>query len=220
MDSGRQKLKEELVRQVIEKLAAMDIRIQEEPLNSVPVSVSGRHVHLTRADMDLLFGPGSQLSVQKELSQPGQFAANEKVTVAGPRGSIENVRILGPLRKSTQIELAASDARRIGVRPVVRPSGVLEGTPGATIIGPAGTVETEQGCIAAERHIHMTPGQAIERGLTDGQEVKVRIDSRRGGVLEHVHVRVSPDYAYDMHIDTDEANAVEAMPGMRGNIIL
>lgn len=205
--------------QIMEELAARGIQVMEEPPEIVPISVSARHVHLTRTDMDILFGKGSNLTIQKKLSQPGQFAANEKVTVKGPKGIIENVRVLGPLRSSTQIELSASDARRIGVQAVVRQSGDLEGTPGVMILGSAGSIETEKGCIIAERHIHMTPDLAEMLNLKNGQQVSVEIGGKRGGIFRHVSIRVRPDYAYDMHIDTDEANAYQIGAGTKGKII-
>lgn len=201
------KLKTEIVEQVIKKLNENSIFLMEPDLKDVPISVSGRHLHLSREDMDVLFGKESELTVFKPISQPGQFASNEKVTIVGPRGQIDNLRILGPLRKETQIELAASDARRIGMKLPVRASGDLDGTPGITIIGPRGSVMVSSGCMIAERHIHMTPKQAKQRGVEDGQQIQVRVDSGKGGIMDRVFVRVREDFAYDMHVDSDDANA-------------
>lgn len=216
-------LKEELVEKIAEELEKAGIEVSEyakENLMEIPVSVSARHVHLSRKDMDRLFGSGSELTLYKSLSQPGQFAAVEKVALEGPKGRIENVRILGPLRSQTQAELAPSDARHIGLHLPVRSSGDLKGTPGIRVIGPAGSLELEEGCILAERHIHMTVRQARERGLTDGQKVQVKINGLRGGQFDSVHIRIRDDYALDMHIDTDEANAFQIEPGTRGTIII
>lgn len=218
-----EQLKNELAEMVINELKKAGIEVSEtskEDLMDVPVNVSARHVHLSRSDMDSLFGQGSILTMQKGLSQPGQFAAAERVTVSGPKGEITGVRVLGPLRRHTQVEVSPSDARRIGVNPPVRSSGSLEGTPGVTITGPAGSLKLEEGCIIAERHIHMTCKQARERGLTDGQNVQVKIEGSRGGMFDRVHIRARDDYAYDMHIDTDEANALLAGHPVRGKIII
>ena len=218
-----EQLEKELAERVIRELKKAGVEVLE-PLKEnrleVPVSVSARHVHLSREDMDRLFGAGSKLTVDRELSQPGQFAAAEKVTVTGPKGEISKVRVLGPLRRQTQVELAPSDARRIGVNPPVRPSGSLAGTPGVMLTGPLGSLELEEGCMIAERHIHMTCEQAEKRGLKNGQSVQVWIGGPRGGKLLGVRIRVSDDYTYDMHIDTDEANAFQAVPGTRGRMIL
>lgn len=223
MEERITRLKEELIERVVKELEKAGVGVSGYTLDSlmdVPVSVSARHIHLSRSDMDRLFGTGSELTMYKKLSQPGQFAAVEKVVMEGPKGRIENVRILGPLRNQTQAELAPSDARHLGLHLPVRSSGDLKGTPGAVIIGPAGSLELEEGCIIAERHIHMTVRQARERGLTDGQTVQVKIEGARGGQFDSVHIRVRDDYALDMHIDTDEANAFQTEPGTRGTIII
>jgi len=173
----------------------------------VPVGISNRHVHLTEEHIEILFGAGHQLTPTKDLSQPGQFACEETVTLVGPKGSMPNVRVLGPARKATQIELAATDTFKLGVKPPVRDSGDLEGTPGLELVGPAGRVQVDSGTIIAARHIHMTPEDAEKYGLKDGQHVKVRVPGPRAGVFERVLIRVSPNYALDMHVDTDEGNA-------------
>ena len=173
----------------------------------VPVGISNRHVHLTQEHLEELFGPGHRLTKLKDLSQPGQFASEETVTLVGPKGSLEGVRILGPVRDASQVELSATDTFKLGVRPPVRESGDLDGTPGIEIVGPAGKVHLEQGVIIAARHIHMSPREAAAFGLRDGDRIEVEVPGERGGVFENVLIRVSPHYALDLHLDTDEGNA-------------
>lgn len=178
----------------------------------VMVETSARHLHLSQADLETLFGAGAKLTVKKELSQPGQFAANEKVEVVGPKGSLK-MSVLGPVRKETQVEIALTDARKIGISAPIRESGDIAGTPGCKLIGPKGEVEIPCGVIAAKRHIHFTPAEAAEAGVTDKQIVSVKVDyNGRGLIFGDVVVRVSPSYASAMHIDTDESNAA-ALPG-------
>ena len=191
---------------VVKEASILGIEITKEK-KLVPVSISARHLHLKKEHLEILFGSGHDLTKIKDISQPGQYAAEEKVTLQGPRGKIENVRVLGPLRKETQVEISATDARVLGVKPVVRDSGNMDGTPGLTLIGPEGTVTIEKGCIVAERHIHMTPKDAAEFNVSDGQIVSVKVNTPRGGVFDKVLIRVREDYALDMHIDVDEANA-------------
>ncbi len=192
---------------VMEELERCGLAPDREPLRFVPVGVSARHVHLSQADMELLFGTGKPLTKFKDISQPGQYAANEKVTVIGPKGTIENVRILGPFRKHTQVEIAASEARKLGVQPPVRESGRIEGSPGVQLAGPHGAVTLVQGCIIAERHIHMTPADARAYGVRHGQKVQVKVPGGKGGIMDHVSIKVREDYALEMHIDTDDSNA-------------
>lgn len=173
----------------------------------IPVSISARHVHLCREDMDTLFGEGSELTVFKELSQPGQYASNEKVTIAGPRGSFEGVRVLGPLRGRSQVEISMTDARKLGVAPPVRSSGDIDGSASVILIGPKGSIILQEGCIVAERHIHMSPSDAKFYGVSDLEKVMVKIHNAKGGTLDNVYVRVRDDFELDMHIDTDDANA-------------
>lgn len=173
----------------------------------VNVGISNRHIHLSEAHIEALFGAGYTLTKTKDLSQPGQFASEETVTLIGPKGSIAGVRVLGPARKASQVELTGTDTFKIGVRPPVRDSGKLDGTPGIDVEGPKGRVHLDQGVIIAARHIHMTPQDAQEHSLKDGDHVCVTIPGPRGGILEQVLVRVSPDYALDLHLDTDEGNA-------------
>jgi len=205
-EAARKELADVVRRLVLEELARSGLAPAGRLPFVVPVGVSARHLHVTREHMAVLFGPGSELSVHRPISQPGQFAANEQVTLVGPKGSIERVRILGPYRSKTQIELAPSDARRLGITPPVRRSGDLAGTPGITVVGPYGRLELAEGCIIAERHIHMTPDDARAFGVRDGQKVKVRVDGERGGFMDHVMIRVRDDFKLELHIDTDEAN--------------
>jgi putative phosphotransacetylase len=173
----------------------------------MPVGVSGRHVHLSRADMDVLFGPGSDLTHKKDLKQPGQFAAEETVTLQGPKGKLAKVRVLGPLRPETQIEVSVADGFALGVTPPMRLSGKLGGTPGVEIVGPAGTVKKDAGVIVAQRHIHILPDMASRFGLKNGDEVDIRIGGDRGGVLSKVVVRAVDKSALELHVDMEEANA-------------
>ena len=184
------------------------------------VEVSARHIHLSNADLAVLFGEGHQLTCKKELSQPGQFACEEKVTVKGPRGELK-MSVLGPTRKDTQVEVSLTDARTLGVVALIRESGDIAGTNGCTLVGPCGTVELKEGVIAAKRHIHMTTKDAEYYGVTNGQivEVKVETDGRTTTFGDTV-VRVSDSYALAMHIDTDEANAAGVSGSALGEIIL
>lgn len=191
----------------------------QESEKRLGIGVSNRHVHLSAGDLEALFGKGYHLSVQKELSQPGQFAAAETVTLAGPKGAIDRVRILGPVRGNSQVEISATDSFVLGVKPVVRDSGRHDGSAGIRLVGPAGTADLAAGVIVAARHIHLDPGQAAEWRLHDGQRVKVRIDSERPLTLGDVLVRVSPQYRGELHLDTDEANAALAKNGMQAVIL-
>ncbi len=175
-------------------------------VNTVIIEGSGRHIHVTREDLDVLFGKGFELDQKKMLSQPGQFASSCKVTVTGPKGSL-NLSILGPCRKETQVELSFTDARTVGLDCPVRESGVLAGSPGCTVTGPNGSVELKQGCIIAKRHIHMTPDFAAELGVKDKDIVQVKVGGDRALIFDEVVCRVSPNYANFMHVDYDEINA-------------
>lgn len=186
----------------------------------VLVETSARHVHVTREALDILFGEGYELTVKKELSQPGQFACNERVAVVGPKGSFPAVSILGPVRPANQVELSLTDARSIGVTAPIRESGDIEGSGACKLVGPKGEVEIDCGVIAAKRHIHATPEDAEKYGLEDKQVVSVKIDSNgRSLIFGDVVVRVSPKFSLAMHIDTDESNAAGATPGLMGEII-
>ena len=173
----------------------------------IPIGVSNRHVHVSRADLDRLYGKDYALTHKSELGQPGQFAANETVTLQGPKGTFEHVRILGPVRSQSQVEISKTDSFRLGVKAPITLSGHLQGTPGITLVGPRGTVELPCGVIIAKRHIHMTPAQAAARHLQDDQIVHVETFGERQGILGDVVVRVSDTAGLEMHIDVDEANA-------------
>ncbi len=189
-------------------------------LMSLRVAVSARHVHLDTETLEHLFGPGYTLTVLKELSQPGQFAANETVTVVGPKGRLEDVRVLGPLRARNQIELSTTDAYTIGVSAPVRQSGDVAGSAAVTLEGPAGVVDLSEGAVCAWRHLHMTPEDAERFGVSDKDLVEVAIDSAgRDLVFGDVMVRVSSKYASEMHIDTDEANAAGVGRGTEGALV-
>lgn len=184
------------------------------------VETSARHVHLSAADLETLFGAGASLTHKKDLSQPGQFACEERVTLVGPKKTIPNVIILGPERSATQVELSFTDARTLGITPPVRESGDLVGSAPCKIVGPAGEIEIKEGAIIAKRHIHMTPADAERFGVRDKQIVRVRLDSEdRSTVYDDVVVRVSPKFALAMHIDTDEANAACAFGQFYGEIV-
>ena len=176
--------------------------------DEVPVGISNRHVHLSQADLEMLFGPGYQLTPIKDLSQPGQFACKETVTICGPKGAIEKIRVLGPVRSKSQIEILAGDGFKLGIKAPAKLSGDLAGTPGITIVGPKGSVQTAEGVIVAQRHIHMTPQDAQAYGVHDGQIVKISVDGPRGGIYGNVAIRVTDTSALDCHIDTEEANAM------------
>lgn len=172
------------------------------------VETSARHVHVTQADLDVLFGAGHALTPKKDLSQPGQYACEERVTVVGPKRELAGVSILGPTRPDTQVELSLTDARGIGINAPVRESGDIKGTPGCKLVGPAGEVELACGVIAAKRHIHLTPADAQNMGVSDKEIVKVATGSEgRKVVFDDVVIRVSEKFATAMHIDTDESNA-------------
>jgi putative phosphotransacetylase len=174
----------------------------------IAVGISNRHVHLSQEDLDVLFGKGYQLTRLKDLSQPGQFGCKEIVTICGPKGAIEKVRVLGPVRSKTQVEILAGDSFKLGVKAPARLSGDLQGTPGITIIGPKGSVQTKEGLIVAQRHIHMHSNDATEHGVRDGQIVGIELDGVRGGIFHNVAIRVSNGSALEFHVDIEEANAM------------
>lgn len=181
--------------------------VKEEKFE-IPVGVSNRHVHLSLADVNNLFGEGYQFTKIKDLSQPGQYACKETVTICGPRGAIEKVRILGPVRSKTQIEILAGDCYKLGVVAQPRLSGDIQGTPGITLIGPQGSVQTTEGVIVAQRHIHMTSEDANHFSVYDGQNVSVQINGLRGGIYNNVAIRANDASALECHIDIEEANAM------------
>ena len=182
------------------------------------VETSARHVHVSEADLETLFGKGAKLTHKKDLSQPGQFACEEKVEVVGPKGSLK-MSILGPTRPVDQVEVSYTDARTLGITPPVRESGDVEGTPGVKLVGPCGEVVIDAGVMVAKRHIHMTPEDAAELGVEDKEIVKVKIETARPLIFDDVVVRVSPKFALAMHIDTDECNAAGAFGQVYGEIV-
>lgn len=181
---------------------------EPEGPGGIPVGISNRHLHLSQEDMDQLFGPGCQLTKIKDLSQPGQYACKETVTICGPNGAIEKVRILGPVRSKTQVEILAGDCFKLGIKAPSKLSGELQGTPGITIIGPKGSVQTKEGLIVAQRHIHMTPNDAQKYGVHDGQIVSIQMEGPRGGIYSNVAIRANDASSLECHLDTEEANAM------------
>lgn len=188
--------------------------------NDVPVGVSNRHIHLNQADLETLFGEGYQLTPFKDLSQPGQYACKELLTIVGPSlRPIENVRVLGPLRSKSQVEISATDSYVLKVKPPVRESGNLTGSAGITIIGPKGVVCLNEGCIIANRHIHMSPSDAVKFNVKDGDFVVVDVKGKRRTRWYDVQVRVSKDFRLEMHVDTDDANATGIGNGCKVQIV-
>ena len=183
----------------------------------VPLEASGRHVHITGEQAQALFGHG--LTPKRDLSQPGQYLAQERVTVVGPKGEFENVAVLGPARREAQVELSLTDARALGLTVPVRPSGETHGSPGCVLRGPKGEVRLERGVIAAQRHIHMTPADAAHMKVTDKQIVKLQVFTDRPLIFEDVLVRVSENFATYAHLDYDEANACGFQKGDLGRIL-
>ncbi|MBF7097119.1 phosphate propanoyltransferase [Alkalibacter mobilis] len=185
----------------------------------VPIAMSNRHIHLSEKDLATLFGEGYELTKMKDLSQPGQFACEEKVDVYGPKNAIKGVRILGPTRPETQLEVSVADSFVLGIAPPVRDSGDIKDSPGVTLEGPKGKVEIMQGAIVASRHIHMHTDDAEKFGLKDKDEVQVKVDGKRGLIFSNVLVRVSDKYALEMHVDVEEGNAAGVKNGQMVEII-
>jgi len=189
--------------------------------NKVLVETSARHVHVTAEQVEILFGKGAKLTKKKDLSQPGQFASEQRVTVVGPRNSIPNVVILGPERPAAQVEVSMTDARMLGIAAPIRERGDIAGSPGCKLVGPCGEIELEEGVIVAKRHIHMTPEDAERIGVENGQIVSVKVNTpERSLIFGDVVVRVSPKFSLAMHIDTDESNAANAGGEVYGEIII
>ncbi len=186
---------------------------------TVLVETSARHVHLSQEALEVLFGKDAKLTEKKPLSQPGQFACEERVTIVGPKKSIPNVIILGPVRPESQVEVSLTDARTLGVDAPVRESGDIKGSAGCKLVGPCGEIELTEGVIAAKRHIHFTPEEAAEAGVADKEIVCVKITSERTTIFDDVVVRVKPTFSAAMHIDTDESNAACAFGKCYGEII-
>src|ERR1035437_4819000 len=194
----------QIISEAVKRIIADSIpALHPNPMN---IGVSNRHIHLSTQDLEYLFGKGYSINCVKDLSQPGQCVAAETVIIAGPKGCIENVRVLGPVRKQTQIEVSISDTFRLGVEAPVRESGILEGSGRITVIGPKGSLQLSEGLIVAQRHIHMTPDDAKTYGVTDSQSVQVKVEGARGVIFDNVIVRVSNKFSLEYHIDIDEAN--------------
>ncbi|MGN0264246.1 MAG: phosphate propanoyltransferase [Oliverpabstia sp.] len=202
---------------VMESLKKQEQR--QEAGYMVPIGVSARHIHLTQEDLEILYGPGYQLTKKKEL-MGGQFASNELVTIVGLKlRAIENVRILGPCRKKSQVEISATDALKLGVKAPVRESGDIAGSAPIALVGPKGALYLKEGCIVAARHIHMSPADAKAAGVHDGDYVSVKADNERGTIFNNVKIRVDESFTLEMHIDTDEANASQIATGNTVRIV-
>jgi putative phosphotransacetylase len=203
----------------VAQLVMEQLQLLEKDPYQVPVGVSARHIHLERRHLDALFGEGYQLTPFKALSQPGQYASEETVEVIGTKGKPVKLRVLGPERKHTQVEVSLSDSRNLGIIPPVRTSGDVSGTPGIKIRGPKGEIEIDEGVIIPDRHIHMTPEDARWYGVKNGEKVQVAGGGSKGGILDQVVIRVSETAALDFHIDTDDANAFQMHQGQMVRII-
>lgn len=203
---------EKIIREKLQEL------LVTEKKDTFQVEASGRHVHLSKEHVEALFGKGYELTPVKDLSQPGQFAAKERVRVIGPKGEFSNVAVLGPCRNFTQVELSLTDCREIGVKGIIRESGKIEGTPGILIGVGDKYVHLDKGLIVAKRHVHMQPEDAERFGVKDGEIVKVKINSERPLIFEDVVIRVRDNFRLSMHIDFDEANACGYTSGVTGSI--
>lgn len=212
-----QELLKKIITRVLARITGFSLlRIHPQP---IPVGVSNRHLHLSSADLEALFGAGYQLQKGRDLLQPRQFAAMETVSIAGPKGCIEKVRVLGPIRERTQVEVSRTDGYRLGLNPPLRESGKLQGSCPVTLIGPLGSVYLQEGLIIAQRHLHMSPADAVCYGVADGDNIQIRIGGERNLVFDRVKVRVSPDYHLEFHLDTDEANAAGISQGDLVNLL-
>lgn len=187
--------------------------------NQLPIALSNRHIHLSQEHLEILFGKGHELCKTKDLSQPGQYACEEKVDLVGPKRTITGIRVLGPVRGATQLELSVSDAFTLGIKPMVRNSGDIEDTPGAKLIGPKGEIELHRGLIVAARHIHMHTSDAEDFGVADKDIVSIKVPGPRGLVFDNVLVRVSDQYALEMHVDVEEGNAAGIKNGQMVELI-
>lgn len=214
-------MQEQLVQKIVEEVLQQVLKNQPSPHDDgkIPIGVSARHVHLAQAEVEQLFGENYQLTPKFELSQPGQFAAEETVVIAGPKGSIERVRILGPARTLTQVEVSWTDAMKLGVEPPLRVSGDIKGSSPVTLIGPKGSAVLTEGLIIAQAHIHMSPSDGLRFQVVDGQSVQIKVQGIRPITLSNVLIRVSERYRLEMHIDTDEANAGLIQQGALAEII-
>ena len=208
---------EEITKMVLQAIESTNTK---KPEFKVPVGISARHIHLTQEDVEKLFGKGYQLTKKKEL-MGGQFASNEQCTIVGLKlRAIENVRILGPVRSKSQVEISATDARTLGVKAPTRQSGDIKGSAPIALVGPKGAIYLEEGCIVAARHIHLCPEDAKAAGVKDNDFVTVRMGNERGALLDNVKIRVHESFTTEMHIDTDEANACQVRQDELAAIIL
>lgn len=214
-------MQENLVQKIVEEVLQQVLKNQSSPLHDgkIPIGVSARHVHLAQAEVEQLFGENYQLTPKFELSQPGQFAAEETVVIAGPKGSIERVRILGPARSLSQVEVSWTDAMKLGVKPPLRISGDIQGSSPITLIGPKGSVVLNEGLIIAQAHIHMSPTDSARFNVVDGQSVQIKVEGIRPMIFSNVGIRVSERYRLEVHIDTDEANAGLIQQGTLAEIV-
>ncbi|TQR35159.1 phosphate propanoyltransferase [Lysinibacillus sphaericus] len=214
-------MQENLIQKIVEEVLQQVLKNQPSSHHDgkIPVGVSARHVHLAQTEVEQLFGENYQLTPKFELSQPGQFAAEETVVIAGPKGSIERVRILGPARSLSQVEISWTDAMKLGVKPPLRVSGDIKGSSPVTLIGPKGSVVLNEGLIIAQAHIHMSPTDSAQFQVVDGQSVQINIEGIRPIILSNVMIRVSERYRLEMHIDTDEANAGLIQQGTFAEIV-
>ena len=185
----------------------------------IPVGISNRHIHLSKNDVEVLFGKGYELTKLKDLSQKGQYACKETITVCGPKGALEKIRVLGPVRSKSQVELSIGDCIKAGVSPCVKLSGDLKETPGITLIGPKGSVQLDEGVIVAQRHIHMTSKDAEHFGVNDGDLVDIQVEGLRGGILSNVSVRTNNSFTLECHLDIEEANSMGITPKTKIKIV-
>ncbi len=218
----KNKLVKMVTNQVLDSLNTKTDSRQDYDSNkyNIPIGISVRHLHITQADLEKLYGSGYKLSKKKDLTQPGEFASNEVVTLVGPRlKSIENVRILGPVRDHTQVEVSQTDAITLGIKPPVRRSGNIKGSESLTLIGPEGAITLDEGVIRANRHIHLPPAEADKMDVKNDEIVSVEIPGTKSVVLRNVQVRVKEGWVLQMHLDTDDANAADVQCGLKARII-
>ena len=209
---------EMMVKRVLDNIGAKNV--EGTKAGEIPVGISNRHIHLSRKDLDTLFGEGYELTPMKELSQPGQYACSEVVTLVGASlRPIENVRVLGPLRKESQVEVSLTDSFTLKVKPPVRESGNIKGSASVTVVGPRGAVRLDEGCIIANRHIHMSPADAISFGVKDGDTITVDAEGKRRTRWFDVQVRVHENFRLEMHVDTDDANAAGIGNGFKVKVV-
>ncbi|WP_082797515.1 phosphate propanoyltransferase [Neobacillus drentensis] len=209
-------MNKETIREIVEKM----VKNSFQKAKMVPIAASNRHIHLSPEHVERLFGRGYELTKLKDLSQPHQFAAKETLTLIGPKGKIQNVRVLGPVRGSTQVEVSLFDGFTLGVKPPIRNSGDINGSEPITLQGPRGQIMIKEGLICAARHIHMHTSDGESFGVNDGDFVQVKVDGVRGVIFTNVLIRVSPKFKLEMHIDLDEANAAGIKNGQLGEIIV